>query len=81
MESKAIGIIIIPPFIIISIIFVTSGACCTGSEGAAAIVLFRVSKVCVIRKRTAVMSVFISGNIIQNEILREKLFNMSKYAC
>jgi hypothetical protein len=52
-----------------------------GNAGAAAIALFRVSKVCVMKKRTAVISVFINSNIIQNEILREKLFTMSEYAC
>jgi hypothetical protein len=80
MESKAIGIIITPPFIMISIIFVASGACCTGSAGAAATVLFRVSKVWAIYKRSAVMLVCIIIYINQNEILSEKLSLSPKLA-
>jgi hypothetical protein len=56
---------------------VASGACCTGSDGTVAIVLFRVSKVCAIYKRAAVMLVGINIYINQNEILKDKLSVLS----
>jgi len=67
------GIIIIPPFIMISINLIASDVCCTGSAGKDATVLLRVSKFCAICKKSAVILVGIIIYIIQNEILMEKL--------
>jgi hypothetical protein len=49
------GIMIIPPFITISIIDIICGAGCDGSAGAAEIALFSVSKADVLYKRVAVI--------------------------
>jgi hypothetical protein len=67
MERMRIGIIIIPPFIMISISVVASGAVCAGSEGAAEIVLFSVSKVCEISMRNVVMIISFSFYVL-NEV-------------
>jgi hypothetical protein len=55
IDRIAIGIIIIPPFIMISINLVTSGAGCVGRAGADAIVLFSVSIVWVMFKKIVVI--------------------------
>jgi hypothetical protein len=55
MESIRMGIMIIPPFITMSIIDIICGAGCDGSAGAAEIALFSVSKADVLYKRVAVI--------------------------
>jgi predicted Kef-type K+ transport protein len=55
MDRMAIGIIIIPPFIMISNIVIVPGAGCMGSAGEPAMALLSVSIVCVICKKIAVI--------------------------
>jgi hypothetical protein len=56
IDKMAIGIIMIPPFIIMSISEVISGAGWVGKAGPAARVLFSVSETWVKRKRNDVIS-------------------------